>query len=112
MSFMEPQIIWGRWYELRDLENDDVVWCDEKLDGYAVESEVEGWGARLSAPGYLDCTEWLVCDTEAEARDELVTLYDLCPHCLAQDDCGCDSGMAQMERSIRDHEGRKTRDLP
>lgn len=26
-----------------------------------------GYGVRLSAPGYLDCTEWEVFDTEAEA---------------------------------------------
>jgi len=25
------------------------------------------WGARMSAPGYLDCTEWAFFDTEVEA---------------------------------------------
>ena len=30
-----------------------------------------GWGARLSAPGYLDCTDWTVFDTEAEAQEYL-----------------------------------------
>jgi hypothetical protein len=29
---------------------------------------VKGYGARLSAPGYLDCTEWLVFDTDEEAK--------------------------------------------
>ena len=29
---------------------------------------VKGYGARLSAPGYLDCTEWTVFDTEEEAN--------------------------------------------
>ena len=28
---------------------------------------VDGFGARFSAPGYLDCTDWSVFDTEAEA---------------------------------------------
>jgi hypothetical protein len=28
----------------------------------------QGWGYRLSAPGYLDCTAWQVFDTEEEAR--------------------------------------------
>lgn len=32
---------------------------------------IKGYGARLSAPGYLDCTEWAVFDTEEEAREYL-----------------------------------------
>lgn len=28
----------------------------------------EGFGARMSAPGYLDCTEWAVFDSEKEAE--------------------------------------------
>jgi hypothetical protein len=44
---------------------------------YSVQREV-GYGARLSAPGYLDCTEWSVFDTEQEAREYLdeLTEYD------------------------------------
>ena len=41
---------------------------------YSVECK-EGWGARLSAPGYMDCTEWAVYDTEEEARAELEEMY-------------------------------------
>src|ERR1700744_3478652 len=26
----------------------------------------QGYGARMSAPGYMDCTEWCVYDSEAE----------------------------------------------
>ena len=37
--------------------------------------EVEGHGARLSAPGYLDCTEWAIFDTVEEAREYLVDTY-------------------------------------
>src|SRR5260370_41630348 len=29
---------------------------------------IRGYGARLSAPGYLDCTEWTVFDTAEEAQ--------------------------------------------
>lgn len=29
---------------------------------------IKGYGARLSAPGYLDATEWTVFDTEEEAN--------------------------------------------
>ena len=33
---------------------------------------VDGYGARLSAPGYLDCTDWNVFDTEEEAIKDLI----------------------------------------
>jgi len=36
---------------------------------------IEGYGARLSAPGYLDCTEWAVFDTVAEAEAYLADMY-------------------------------------
>jgi hypothetical protein len=36
---------------------------------------IEGWGARLSMPGYLDCTSWTVCETEEEARAYLEDTY-------------------------------------
>lgn len=47
------------------------------------------WGARLSADGYMDCTEWSVYDTEAEAKRALCEEHDLCPICLesVNDDC-------------------------
>jgi len=34
-----------------------------------------GFGARLSAPGYLDCTEWGIFDTAAEAEEYLSETY-------------------------------------
>lgn len=37
---------------------------------------VKGYGARLSAPGYLDCTSWAVFDTEQEAIDYLKKNFD------------------------------------
>ena len=36
---------------------------------------IKGYGARLSAPGYLDCTEWSVFDTEEEANAYLEEYY-------------------------------------
>ena len=33
---------------------------------------VDGFGARLSAPGYMDATDWAIFDTEAEAVKYLV----------------------------------------
>lgn len=44
-----------------------------------------GYYARLSAPGYLDATDWSgPYQTEAEARDGLAEMHDICPHCWAQ----------------------------
>lgn len=38
---------------------------------------VTGWFARYSAPGYLDCTEWVgPFATEAEARKECEAIFD------------------------------------
>lgn len=34
-----------------------------------------GFGARLSAPGYMDCTDWTVFDTEDEATAYLDENY-------------------------------------
>ena len=36
---------------------------------------VKGYGARLSAPGYLDCTEWTIFDTAEEAEKYLTDEY-------------------------------------
>jgi hypothetical protein len=36
---------------------------------------VRGFGARLSAPGYLDRTEWAVFDTPEEAEKYLEEMY-------------------------------------
>ena len=35
----------------------------------------QGWGARLSAPGYMDCTEWAVFATFDEANEYLDEMY-------------------------------------
>jgi hypothetical protein len=37
--------------------------------------QINGYGARLSAPGYLDCTEWSVYQTRAEAKAALDEMY-------------------------------------
>jgi hypothetical protein len=37
---------------------------------------ITGYGARLSAPGYLDCTDWAVFDSRAAAEVYLDELTD------------------------------------
>lgn len=39
-------------------------------------SRIKGYGARLSAPGYLDCTEWTVFATEKEAKAYLAEMTE------------------------------------
>ena len=36
---------------------------------------IKGYGARLSAPGYLDCTDWCVFDSVADAEAYLDDMY-------------------------------------
>jgi len=54
-------------YKMHDLVEDE----DE---GELIE-QVNGYGARLSAPGYLDATEWGVYETKAEAKAALDQMY-------------------------------------
>ena len=35
----------------------------------------EGWLARMSMPGYMDCTEWTIHDSEEEAEQYLNEYY-------------------------------------
>ncbi len=52
----------GDYYE----NGPDAIHCVEIVSGH---------GCRLSAPGYLDCTEWAVFDTERECLDYLDEYY-------------------------------------
>ena len=55
---------------------DGVIDTDD--DGHAIVELVrDRWIGRLSAPGYLDCTEWYDADTEAEVVDYLIETYDI-----------------------------------
>lgn len=36
---------------------------------------IEGFGARMSAPGYMDCTEWCVFNSIEEAKACLEEMY-------------------------------------
>jgi hypothetical protein len=64
-------------HSLTDKERESVI---SKLSDYC-EGTIQEWktirghGARLSAPGYLDCTEWTVFDTEKEAEEYLDEMY-------------------------------------
>lgn len=55
-------------------------------DGDVVSIErASGWWSRLSAPGYLDCTDWQGPYTSAdEALKDLAETHDICPECWQQ----------------------------
>jgi hypothetical protein len=96
MSFMEHQI---DYFSAWRVETDNGTCCvpadlvgtkelspEDRLETLAMYLEgdatgeapelVIGWFARLSAPGYMDCTEWSgPYETEAEASAELGAMY-------------------------------------
>jgi hypothetical protein len=91
MAFMEPEIYRGEYYAVDTSIGNEIVPADvvgtvnsvADLAEY-VEGEISdsvpppvktGWLFRLSAPGYLDCTDWSVADSEEEARAELEEMY-------------------------------------
>ena len=53
----------------------DVADYYDGNDVYSVDV-VDGYGARLSMPGYMDCTEWSVYATAEQAYESLVEMYD------------------------------------
>lgn len=70
-------------------------------------SVVEGYGARLSAPGYMDCTEWSVYDTEEEAHAALAEEDDQ----EDEEDSDCECGRPKVDCATHedeeaDHEDR------
>lgn len=97
MGFMQRQIEHGKWYEIDGCEGTEFIPYDlvgdvdlTDFDGGEIPAEFadycrnteattieirEGWGARLSAPGYMDCTDWSVYDTEAEATESLEEMF-------------------------------------
>jgi hypothetical protein len=74
MPFMRPQTRYDRWL----ITDDDCI-----PEGYVTELKdalngevIPGWCARLSAPGYMDRTDWVgPFDTELEAALELERMY-------------------------------------
>lgn len=82
---VHPPMTLGQWYEPEDENNDDTEimgflgtladYIETDVELVCQVRRIEGWGARLSAPGYMDCTEWTVFVTEKEARQHLDDVF-------------------------------------
>lgn len=119
MPHMQPEIVEGKWYMIETSSGDttyvpfDVIgtikdfgvladdepmfaaWVAPKLRDYCEDEPqraeiIDGWGARLSAPGFLDCTDWMICASQEEAKRELAEQYELCHVCLSEVNCSED----------------------
>lgn len=91
MGFMQRQITRKcSWYQVETSQGTEFVDADlvgkqepadsdglvDYCEGIPVSWElIQGYGARLSAPGYMDCTEWSVFDTQEEAEKYLDETY-------------------------------------
>jgi hypothetical protein len=90
MPFMQKQIYYGSYFEIdttagteivpQDISGDvaDVSELRDYLEGTPLYDEFgcgTGWLARMSAPGYLDCTPWGAYRTEDQAHDALDDMY-------------------------------------
>ena len=88
---MKPQVVFDDWWKVGTEYGDcfvpyDVVGYNPKPVDFhhfvhgrlcGDYEKVEGYGARMFAPGYTDCTDWALFDTEKEAWDYLKETYDV-----------------------------------
>lgn len=94
MAFMQPYVYRADYFVVETSIGSEIVPADvigrtcataaEAFADYCEGSIVDpdecvpiknGFLARLSAPGYMDCTDWSAHETEAEARAYLVDTY-------------------------------------
>lgn len=94
MSFMKPQVYKGEYFEVNTSAGTEIVPTDyvgrtmavhvdallNYLEGTPDDPEEvcevhSGWLARMSAPDYLDCTDWSAHRTETEATEYLNEMY-------------------------------------
>lgn len=94
-NFMQPYVEYCQYFEVETTCGTEIVPADiigrtvgtaaEAFENY-VEGRIldtdecleckTGWLARMSAPGYMDCTDWSVHKTEDEARAYLRETYE------------------------------------
>jgi len=78
---MEPSVEYGEWALVEDsissywLPIEDAEEAEEKEEYFKIIEKVTGWGAYMTAPGYLDMSELAVFETEEEAWEYLKEYY-------------------------------------
>lgn len=93
MSFMQPVVYQSDYFAIETTHGTEIVPCDlvcrgaittsklaDYLEGKPLNPEEivvasPGWVGRMSAPGYLDCTDWIAGKTEQEIRAYLEDMY-------------------------------------
>ena len=63
--------------DLRNVLDSVEDFIESNVDAVTSVQFIEGDGARLSAPGYMDCTDWAVFKTLEEAEEFLREEYDV-----------------------------------
>ena len=94
MGFMEKQVYFDSYFEIETTCGTEIVPGDlvgnltfiradhfidylegDPLDPDELVEPQTGWIARMSAPGYMDCTAWSAHSSEQEALDYLEEMY-------------------------------------
>lgn len=98
MPFMQPEFS-NEGFSLLSVGSGEEVWIPtchlSETDGTVLKVSENGtWFSRLSAPGYLDATEWNgPYSSEAAARTGLANVYGVCETCMEEcwdSDSPCD----------------------
>ena len=63
--------------DLRNVLDALEDFIESNIDDVTSIQLIEGYGARLSAPGYMDCTAWTVFKTREEAEEFLREEYEV-----------------------------------
>jgi len=107
MGFMQPSTSFERFLRVEQKSGESYIVpaahyqeaVNAALGGDTVEDLGETWGVRLSAPGYMDCTDWSApFATEEAALDHLAETFDLCRECF-EDSCEAESAEACRAKS-------------
>lgn len=71
MAFMRPT---AQFFTV----DEAIEWQRDAFDGDEYDAPAAGWYGRLSAPGYLDCTDWIgPFDTADEAIKAVMEFYEV-----------------------------------
>jgi len=90
MAFMVPEYVVGDWIEVETIDGTTIIpsdyfsfddCADLKKDGdwVNITYRCEKVGVRLSAPGYMDSTDWDLFDTREGAEKHVREFHEVDP---------------------------------